>query len=158
VDSVKLRDQTLRRRHRPQEVALKSIPGYSLTEDCIQSSQHLSKLEPLGDLAVTAGLPSIANNGDVHRPALPPSNSVTTLSASLERPVNIRCRWLFVGELQRHPGKDHHAAGRALAFKRIRIAFRCWKNAVPYDDSRYIERLRRHGSPLIAFLAKPARP
>jgi transposase len=59
-------------------------------------------------------------------------------------------------QLQRHRGKDHHAAVRALAFKWIRIAFRCWKNAVPYDDSRYIESLRRHGSPLIAFLAKPA--
>jgi predicted metal-dependent hydrolase len=41
-----------------------------------------------------------------------------------------------------------------LAFKWIRIAFRCWKDAVPYDDNRYVESLRRRGSPLTAALAK----
>ena len=50
-------------------------------------------------------------------------------------------------------GKDHHAAVRALAFKWLRIAFRCWKDRVPYDDARYVESLRRHGSPLFAALA-----
>lgn len=61
-------------------------------------------------------------------------------------------------QLQRDRGKDHHAAVRALAFKWIRIAFRCWKNAVPYDEARYLDSLRRRGSPLIALLAKPALP
>jgi hypothetical protein len=55
-------------------------------------------------------------------------------------------------------GTDHHAAVRALAFKWIRIAFRCWKHAVPYDDARYMQSLRRRGSPLIAALAKPELP
>jgi transposase len=58
-------------------------------------------------------------------------------------------------QLQRDRGENHHAAVRALAFKWIRIAFRCWKDAVPYDDARYMESLRRLGSPLIAALAKP---
>jgi transposase len=49
-------------------------------------------------------------------------------------------------------GKDHHAAVRALAFKWIRIAFRCWKDRVPYDDARYVESLRRRGSPLVAAI------
>lgn len=56
-------------------------------------------------------------------------------------------------QLQRNRGKDHHAAVRALAFKWIRIAFRCWKDAVPYDDARYLDSLRRRGSPVIAALA-----
>lgn len=55
---------------------------------------------------------------------------------------------------QRDRGTDHHAAVRALAFKWIRIAFRCWKDSVPYDDDRYVESLRRRGSPLIATIAK----
>ncbi len=50
-------------------------------------------------------------------------------------------------------GNDHHAAVRALAYKWIRIAFRCWKDRVPYDDARYVESLRRRGSPLAAALA-----
>ena len=50
---------------------------------------------------------------------------------------------------QRKRGAGHHAAVRALAFKWIRIAFRCWKDGVPYDDSRYLQSLRRRGSPLV---------
>src|SRR5215467_8963465 len=34
----------------------------------------------------------------------------------------------------RKRGKSHHAALRALAFKWIRIMFRCWKNRTPYDE------------------------
>jgi transposase len=49
-------------------------------------------------------------------------------------------------------GKDHHAAVRALAFKWIRIAFRCWQDRAPYDDARYVASLRRRGSPLAAAL------
>jgi transposase len=51
-------------------------------------------------------------------------------------------------EQQRQRGKGHHAAVRALAFKWIRIAFRCWKNYVAYDESRYLATLVRRASPL----------
>lgn len=37
----------------------------------------------------------------------------------------------------------HQAALRALAFKRIRILFRCWKDRIPYDESRYLAALGR---------------
>jgi hypothetical protein len=32
---------------------------------------------------------------------------------------------------QKEPGKSHHACVRALAFKRLRIIFRCWKDGKP---------------------------
>jgi hypothetical protein len=51
-------------------------------------------------------------------------------------------------EQQRKAGKGHHATVWPLAYKWIRIAFRCWKDGVPYDDSRYVASLRRRGSPL----------
>jgi transposase len=54
---------------------------------------------------------------------------------------------------QLNQGKGHHAAVRALAFKWIRIAFRCWKDHAVYDDSRYVECLRRRGSPLALALS-----
>lgn len=44
-------------------------------------------------------------------------------------------------------GKGHHAAVRALAFKWIRILFRCWKERTPYDEQRYQQALRRRASP-----------
>ena len=54
---------------------------------------------------------------------------------------------------QRARGNHHHAALRALAYKWIRILFRCWKDHRPYDDATYIDALRRHGSPLAKQLA-----
>ena len=36
---------------------------------------------------------------------------------------------------QRARGNDHHAALRALAYKWIRILFRCWKERQPYDEA-----------------------
>jgi transposase len=45
-------------------------------------------------------------------------------------------------------GKGHHAAVRALAFKWIRILFRCWKDRVAYDENKYLAALARRGSPL----------
>jgi hypothetical protein len=50
-------------------------------------------------------------------------------------------------------GKSHHAALRALAFKWIRILFRCWKARTPYDENVYRESLKRRASPLADGLA-----
>ena len=52
----------------------------------------------------------------------------------------------------RSKGKGHHAAVRALAFKWIRVVFRCWKDGVAYDESKYLASLARRGSPLSAIL------
>jgi transposase len=51
---------------------------------------------------------------------------------------------------QRSKGVDHHAAVRSLAFKWIRIVFRCWQDRVAYDESKYLAALARRGSPLAA--------
>ena len=50
---------------------------------------------------------------------------------------------------QRRRGNDHHAALRALAYKWIRILFRCWKDRRPYDEATYTAALRRRGSVLV---------
>lgn len=57
---------------------------------------------------------------------------------------------------QRDKGSSHQAAVRALAFKWTRILFRCWKTKTPYDESTYLNALRRHGSPLLKEMAKAA--
>jgi len=38
---------------------------------------------------------------------------------------------------KRAQGKSHHSVVRALAFKWIRILFRCWKDRTPYDEQLY---------------------
>ena len=40
---------------------------------------------------------------------------------------------------QRQKGNGHHAAVRSVAFKWIRILFRCWRDRVPYSEQRYAE-------------------
>ena len=48
-------------------------------------------------------------------------------------------------------GKPHNNIIRALAFKWIRILFRCWKTRTAYDETTYLNALRRRGSPLLKF-------
>jgi transposase len=55
---------------------------------------------------------------------------------------------------QRDKGKAHQAAVRALAFKWIRILYRCWHERLPYDESTYLQALHRRGSSLIQNLAQ----
>jgi hypothetical protein len=50
---------------------------------------------------------------------------------------------------QRQVGKPHQVAIRALAFKWIRILYRCWKEPQPYDEAKYLMALKKKGSPLV---------
>ena len=50
---------------------------------------------------------------------------------------------------QRAKGCTYQAAVRALAFKWIRILYRCWQTRKPYDESIYLKALERRGSPLV---------
>ena len=56
---------------------------------------------------------------------------------------------------QRAKGKGHHAALRTLAFKWIRILYRCWKTRTPYDEATYLNTLRKRNSPLLQYLDQP---
>ena len=55
---------------------------------------------------------------------------------------------------QRDKGKAHQAAVRALACKWIRLLSRCWQERTPYDESVYLQALKRRNAPLLHNLAK----
>ena len=55
---------------------------------------------------------------------------------------------------QRDKGCTHQAALRALAFKWVRILYRCWQTRTPYDESTYLQALQRRGSPLLKQLGE----
>ena len=57
---------------------------------------------------------------------------------------------------QRAKGASHNVAVRALAYKWIRVLYRCWQDRTPYDESKYLEALRRRGSPVLKQLAESA--
>jgi len=50
----------------------------------------------------------------------------------------------YLTQIQR--GKGHHAAVRALAFKWVRIIFRCWQTHTPYNEATYLASLKQRGS------------
>jgi transposase len=54
---------------------------------------------------------------------------------------------------QREKGATYQAAVRALAFKWIRILYRCWQSNTLYDESTYLKALQRRGSPLLNRLS-----
>lgn len=58
---------------------------------------------------------------------------------------------------RRDQGCSHQAALRALAFKWIRILYRCWQTRTPYDESTYLNALKRRGSPLLTSMAPIAK-
>ena len=51
---------------------------------------------------------------------------------------------------QRAKGSTYQAALRSLAFKWIRILYRCWQTRTPYDEATYLKTLERRGSPLVS--------
>lgn len=53
---------------------------------------------------------------------------------------------------QRDKGCSYQAAVRSLAFKWIRILYRCWATNTPYDESRYLNPLRKRRSPQLKNL------
>jgi hypothetical protein len=53
-------------------------------------------------------------------------------------------------ERQRAKDSSHNAAIRALAFKWIRILWRCWTDRQPYDETRYLLTLQKRHSPVVA--------
>ena len=59
-------------------------------------------------------------------------------------------------EAMRKKGKTHAVILRALAFKWIRILWRCWQNRIPYDETRYLQQLqhRKSSYAIIATIEK----
>lgn len=57
---------------------------------------------------------------------------------------------------QRARGKGHQAATRALAFKWLRIIWRCWQDRIPYDEARYTQCLIQRGSLIASRLVAAA--
>lgn len=63
------------------------------------------------------------------------------------------CPWAKAYYLQQKGRKNRHSAIlRSLAFKWLRILWRCWRDNKTYDDSLYLAHLRERKAPLLEFL------
>jgi transposase len=70
-----------------------------------------------------------------------------------------KCDWARL--LYQHKvdkGKNHWAAIRAVAFKWVRILWRCWQDRRPYDDTKYLRSLQRDGVQLYRCLYEALPP
>lgn len=54
--------------------------------------------------------------------------------------------------MKKEEGDEHPTAIRKLAFKWIRIMYRCWINNEKYDEKRYILALVRSESPIVEYI------
>jgi len=64
------------------------------------------------------------------------------------------CAWARAYyDQQKTKGKHHWAIVRALAFKWLRILWKCWITRTPYDESRYVKALTKRKSTLIPATA-----
>lgn len=71
----------------------------------------------------------------------------------------VHCRWAkLYYQQQRGKGKSHQAVPRALAFKWIRIMWKCWQARTPYDEKTYLAALHKQGSPLWQQFAAELEP
>ena len=60
----------------------------------------------------------------------------------------VHCPWAtHYYERMKNKGKKHAAILRALAFKWIRILWKCWKDRKPYDEAAYLKQLSHRKSP-----------
>lgn len=65
------------------------------------------------------------------------------------------CLWARAYYVQcREKGMGHHQAVRSLAYKWIRIMYKCWKEQRPYDDGHYMSMLKKRGSGLMKLIAE----
>jgi hypothetical protein len=65
-----------------------------------------------------------------------------------------KCAWARAYYFQqKQAGKRRQTILRSLAFKWLRILWRCWHDRVPYDETRYLRSLTQRHSPLAARLA-----
>jgi hypothetical protein len=53
-------------------------------------------------------------------------------------------------ERQRAKGSTHHSTMRALAFKWLRVLWRCWQKREPYNQELFLRQLEKRRSPIAA--------
>jgi transposase len=65
----------------------------------------------------------------------------------------VKCAWArLLYEHQLSKGKKKWAAIRMVAFKWLRILWRCWQTRQPYDETTYLRSLQRDGVELYRSL------
>ncbi len=156
LDAIKDYDEqidTLARRH-PDYALMKSFPGAgpALTPRLIAAlGSQRDRYETAHEVQCYSGIaPVVASSGKqrwVHWRWSCPKFLRQTFHEWALHSIGYSDWARAYYEDQRAKGKSRNTAIRALAFKWIRVLFRCWKDRTPYDEARYLETLRRRQAP-----------
>ena len=123
------------------------IAALGVDRERFESAEALQSLSGIAPVTSQSGNTRIVS----HRWACPKFFKQTFHEyASLSIPKSAWAKAYYQLMLSRK--KKPQMAKRALAYKWQRIIFRCWQDKVPYDESKYIARLRATNSPIIAFM------
>lgn len=143
----------------PDAFIFQSLPGAGpvlATRLLVALGTDRNRWDGVAELQVVSGVaPVIVGSGKsrqvLHRWAKPRflhQSFVEFAQCSLPR-----CEWVrTLYDAQRQRGKNHWTALRTVAFRWMRVIFRCGKDRVAYSESLYLKALQQHGSP---HLPKP---
>ena len=131
-----------------QTLAPRLLAAFGESRDRFASAQEIQRYSGVAPVTERSG-----NKTWVHWRLKAPTFLRQTLAEWAGQTIT-RSAWARAYyEQQRAKGKSHHVILRGLAFKWVRILFQCWTQRTPYDEARYLLRLRDKGSPLLQWLA-----
>lgn len=160
LESIDRVDKEIAQRYRQQKDAaiFSSFPGAGpclAPRLCVAFGEDRSRYQSASDLQKYAGVaPVIEQSGQkrwVHWRYSCPKFLRQTFVEWAGQTVRFSFWAKAFYEQQKAKGKSHNTIIRALAFKWIRIAFRCWKDRRPYDESVYLSALKERKSPLLKY-------
>ena len=160
IESIARMDKEIKQRYRqqPDRKIFDSLPGAGpqiAPRLLVAFGSDRSRYNQASDIQKYAGVaPVIERSGKKSRTHWRYS-CPTFLRQTFVEWAGLSIRYSFWAkayyEQQIAKGKPHNTVIRSLAFKWIRIVFRCWKNKTPYDESTYLAALKKRNSPLLKF-------
>ncbi len=124
-----------------EAMAPRLLAAFGADRDRFASADEVQKFSGIAPVTERSG-----QSAWVHRRWSAPKFILQTFHeyANISIRYSVWARSLY--EHLREKGKGHNAAIRVVAFKWIRIMFRCWQERVPYDELAYIKTLQKRGS------------
>jgi transposase len=124
------------------------IVAFGTVRERFESAQDLQQLSGIAPVTERSG-----NSVQVHMRVACPKFLRQTFQEFAAHSI-AKSEWATVFyTVRRENRQKHHPVVRALAYRWIRILYRCWKDRRPYDEQVYMRSLQRRGSPLAGAFA-----
>jgi transposase len=124
------------------------IVAFGTLRERFESARDLQQLSGIAPVTESSG-----NSAQVHMRVACPKFLRQTFHEFAGHSI-AKSEWAKVFHTVRTENRQkHHSVVRALAYRWIRIIYRCWQDRRPYDEQVYMRSLQRRGSPLAGAFA-----